>query len=111
MARSILSTTFIVLALAAPAAAHVTLERGEAPVGSSYRAELRVPHGCGGKPTIAVRVRVPEGFIAVKPMPTPGWRLEKVRGGYETDYDYHGSSLTEGVKEIVWSDGNLPDDQ
>ena len=60
------------------ASAHVTLERQEAPVGSSYKAVLRVPHGCGGSPTTAIRVRVPAGIIGVKPMPKPGWQLNAV---------------------------------
>ena len=34
--------------------AHVTLERPEAPVGASYKAVFRVPHGCGTSPTLRV---------------------------------------------------------
>jgi periplasmic copper chaperone A len=92
------------------AAAHVYLETAEAPANGSYKAVLRVPHGCEGKPTTAVRVQIPEGVIAVKPMPKPGWQLETVKGKYERPYDYFGSQLTEGVKEISWSGGGLPDD-
>lgn len=99
------------MAVAGPAFAHVTLEKGEAPVGSTYKAVLRVPHGCEGAPTNVVRVKVPEGFIAVKPMPKPGWTLEKVRGAYAKAYDYHGTPLAEGVREVVWSGGSLADDE
>lgn len=95
----------------APASAHVTLERNEAPVGSTYKAVLRVPHGCDGKPTNAVRVKLPQGYYAVKPMPKPGWKLEKVVGRYEKPYDNHGTQMTEGVTEVVWSGGNLLDDE
>ena len=91
--------------------AHVTLEKAEAAVGSGYRAVFRVPHGCQGQPTEVVRVRIPEGFIAAKPMPKAGWRLEKVRGPYEKSYQFHGRPLAEGVKEIVWRGGNLADDE
>ncbi|WP_353646149.1 YcnI family protein [Mesorhizobium sp. WSM2239] len=97
--------------IAVPAFAHVTLERSEAPVGTTYKAVLRVPHGCEGKPTNIVRVQVPEGMYAVKPMPKPGWKLEKVIGKYEKAYDNHGTQLTEGVKEVIWSGGNLADDE
>ena len=55
--------------------AHITLEAGSATAGSTYKAVLRVPHGCDGKATTAIRVRIPEGVIAVKPMPHPGWQL------------------------------------
>lgn len=99
------------VAIASPALAHATLEKGEAALGSTYKAVFRVPHGCEGKPTNVVRVQVPEGVIAVKPMPKAGWTLEKVRGAYAKSYDYHGTPMTEGVKEIIWSGGNLGDDE
>jgi len=98
-------------AMAVPALAHVSLEKGEAPVGSTYKAVFRVPHGCEGAPTNVVRVQIPEGVIAVKPMPKAGWTLEKVKGKYATTYDYYGTPTSEGVKEIVWSGGNLGDDE
>jgi uncharacterized protein YcnI len=99
-----------VLSLAAgTAAAHVTLEVDETPANSFVKFVLRVPHGCGGKATTTVRVQVPEGIINVKPMPKAGWTLEAVRGAYAKSYDYYGTTMTEGVREIVWSGGELPD--
>ncbi|HTV68587.1 MAG TPA: YcnI family protein [Rhizobiaceae bacterium] len=99
------------LAFATSAFAHVTLEKTEAPVGSTYKAVLRVPHGCDGAPTNVVRVRIPEGVIGVKPMPKPGWTLEKVKGKYEKSYELFGTPVSEGVKEVVWSGGSLADDE
>lgn len=96
---------------ASTAFAHVTLEKNEAPVGSTYKAVLRVPHGCEGKPTNVVRVKLPQGYYAVKPMPKPGWTLEKVIGKYEKPYNNHGTEMTEGVTEVVWSGGKLLDDE
>ena len=90
--------------------AHVTLERQEAAVGGSYKAVFRVPHGCGTSPTLKVRVRIPEGVIAVKPMPKPGWQIETVKGKYEKSYTmFHDVTISEGVKEVAWS-GRLPDE-
>jgi periplasmic copper chaperone A len=106
--------TLIALGVAALGAtgalAHVTLETQQAPVASTYKAVFRVPHGCEGSPTVKVRVQVPEGVIAVKPMPKAGWKTEMVKGAYGKSYDYHGTPTSEGVKEVVWSGGNLPDD-
>ena len=99
------------IALAAtPASAHITLETKQATIGSSYKAVFAVPHGCAGSATVKVRVQIPEGVIAVKPMPKPGWNVEAIKGKYAADYDYHGTKLSEGVKEVVWSGGKLPDD-
>ena len=102
-----------VIALAAfaasPAIAHVTLEKRQAPVGSYYKAVFAVPHGCAGSATVKLRVQVPEGVIGIKPMPKPGWTLETVKGKYAAEYEFHGSKLSEGVKEVVWSGGKLAD--
>jgi len=98
------------LALSVPAFAHATFEVRQAKIGSSFKAVLRVPHGCGTEATNLVRVQIPEGFFAVKPMPKAGWKLETVTGTYENTYENHGTPVTEGVKEIVWSEGNLPNE-
>src|SRR3954462_10478136 len=60
------------LASVSVAFAHITLENKEAPVASGYKAVFKVPHGCDGSPTTALKVRIPEGLIDVKPMPKPG---------------------------------------
>jgi len=91
------------------ASAHVTLERQEAHVGSAYKAVLRVPHGCDGSPTTSIRVRIPAGIIGVKPMPKPGWQLSVVSGKYPKPFTLRGAQVTEGVTEIGWSGGRLPD--
>ena len=96
--------------LAAADHAHITLETREARAGAPYKAVLRVPHGCDGTATLKVRVQIPEGMIAVKPMPKAGWQLETAKGPYAKTYPYyHNAQLSEGVKEIVWS-GKLPDE-
>jgi periplasmic copper chaperone A len=91
--------------------AHVTLETNQAAVGAAYKAVLRVPHGCDGSPTTALRVRIPEGVIDVKPMPKPGWTLNIVRGKYAKTYSLYRGQVGEGVTEIDWTGGNLPDDE
>src|SRR5690606_4621320 len=97
------------LALLAPAAqAHITLETQQAAPGSYYKAVLRVPHGCKGADTTQVRVRIPDGVLAVKPMPKAGWELKLVQGKYDQPQTLHGSQVDSGVREISWS-GDLPD--
>ena len=91
------------------ALAHATLEAAESPQGAAYKAVLRVGHGCEGEATLKLRVQIPEGVISVKPMPKSGWTLETMKGSYAEAYDYYGTKLTEGVKEIVWT-GELLDD-
>lgn len=92
------------------AIAHVTLETGEADADTTYKAVLRVPHGCNGEATNAVRVAIPDGVIAVKPMPKAGWTLATRVEPYGRTYSLYGRQVDRGVREIVWSGGNLPDD-
>jgi uncharacterized protein YcnI len=106
----ILLAAFVTMAIS-PAEAHITLERGEAPAGAPYKIVLRVPHGCEGSATTKIDVKLPEGIIAAKPMPKPGWQLAITKGAYAWEYSfYHGMTLKEGAREISWSNGKLPDE-
>jgi uncharacterized protein YcnI len=111
LAKAALLICFVAAAAAvAPASAHIVLERKTAAPGASYKAVLAVTHGCEGSPTVKLRVTLPEGFIAAKPMAKPGWAIETVKGPYARSYSYlHGMTIKEGVREIVWS-GKLPGD-
>lgn len=89
--------------------AHATFERAEAAPGSSYKAILRIPHGCEGQATHTVRVDLPDDIVGVKPMPKAGWRLTTVEGEYARPFVNHGRTETKGVRQIVWSGGELQD--
>lgn len=107
--RTIL-TIAAMTAIAAPAQAHVFLQSGPAKIGGSYRAVLGVPHGCEGSATTSITVSIPEGLVAVKPMPKPGWTIALKKGAYAKSYDFmHGMTAAEGVQQITWT-GRLDDD-
>ncbi|WP_296576731.1 DUF1775 domain-containing protein, partial [Phreatobacter sp.] len=109
MKHAILAGLLVASAIAPPAFAHVTLERGEASPGS-YKAILRVPHGCGREPTTGLTVTIPEGVHSVKPQPKPGWALATTVRPYQRIYVNHGREVREGVTEISWSGGSLPNE-
>lgn len=109
---------FVQLALAAsiacvssPAFAHVTLENGMSSWGSYYKAVLRVPHGCDGATTTGLSVEIPEGVISVKPKVMPGWTVTTEVGAYAKSYTIHGKTVSEGVKSITWTGGEVADDR
>ena len=108
--RAAAAATFALFLVTPQAYAHITLETRQAPVESSYKAVLKVPHGCKGSPTIKVRVRVPEGVIGVKPQPKAGWTLGTVKSNYARPYTLYGAQVDSGVTEISWSGGPLPDE-
>ena len=95
---------------ATSAFAHAGLEVKEATIGTSYKAVVKIGHGCEGTPTTKVTVSIPDGLIAVKPMPKPGWKLDTVSGPYAKAHPYYGGKeLKEGVTEVSWSGGSLAD--
>jgi periplasmic copper chaperone A len=93
--------------------AHVSLGEPAALAGTTYKAALRVGHGCAGSPTTAIKVLIPAGFKGAKPMPKPGWMLTVTKAPLARPYDDHGRTVTEDVAEIVWTaaskDNWLPD--
>lgn len=97
------------LALAPVAQAHITLAPQQAAAGSYYRAVVRVPHGCNGSDTTAMRIQIPTGVLDVKPMPKPGWTLAVKTGAYAQPQSVHGAKVDHGVTEIAWTGGDLPD--
>jgi hypothetical protein len=109
--RKVLTALALALAGASATSAHVTLETPEAKVGSGYKAVFKVPHGCEGSATVEITIDIPEGVIAVKPMPKPGWTIELEKGPYASSYAfYHGKTVSEGVRRVTWRGGPLPDD-
>ena len=105
-----LNALCVLLVTASSASAHVVLEKSEATPGAFYKAVLKVTHGCEGSPTVKVEVTLPEGVIAAKPMPKPGWDIAIEKGAFARAYKFHGRDVAEGVTSIVWSGGPLPDD-
>ena len=104
-----LTTLAAVAMSAATALSHATFENREVMQNSTVRMVTRIPHGCAGEATLRVRIAVPEGIIAVKPMPKAGWDLEIVSGAYDQTYTLWGNEVTEGVRELIWS-GELLDE-
>ncbi|MGY9049707.1 hypothetical protein P775_26215 [Puniceibacterium antarcticum] len=71
-----LNTTMIALfelgILVSTAQAQPTIEQAKAAVGATTKITLRDPHRCEGEARNDVRIDIPEGFYAHKPMPKPG---------------------------------------
>ena len=97
------------LLLSAPAFAHATLEVSQVPAGSTYKAVMRIGHGCDGEATHTLTIDLPEGFVGAKPMPKAGWTVEIESGPYERSYELHGRTVSEGVRRVRWTGGALED--
>lgn len=105
--------TCAALLLAGPASAHVVLQDQAAAPGATYRAAFQIGHGCDGSPTTGIRVLIPEGFVATKPMPKPGWSVVAKVARLAKPYTLHGQTMAEDVVEVTWTanskDNALPD--
>lgn len=97
--------------VAGAASAHITASPDTAKAGSYFTTNLQVPHGCGTSPTIALRIKMPDGVRDVKPQMKPGWQVEIVRKELAAaETDEHGNSVTEVVDEVDWRGGPLPNE-
>lgn len=105
-----LCVSALLLGTAGLAQAHVSLETPQTVAGSSYKAVLKIPHGCGAAATTQVSVKIPEGFIAAQPQAKAGWNVETVKSDYAHSYKLHGKDVKSGVTKIIWKGGNLPSD-
>lgn len=97
------------LAAAAAAPAHVSVEPAAALAASSLKLTLRINHGCAGAATTLVRVFVPASLRGARPIPKPGWTLEAPKQPLAQPYESHGRRVAEDVREITWRGGELPD--
>ena len=83
-----------------PAAAHVTLDTPQAAALAYVRVAIRVPHGCEGAATVGLRLQVPEGVTAVKPMPKSGWTLTTTTDPAKPGVGGHDEAPP--VREVIW---------
>jgi len=97
------------LCVAAPAFSHVTLEQAQARAGSYHKAVVRVPHGCSGSATTAVKVIIPDGVTGVKPQPKAGWTLEVGKEGRFVKVSWTGGPLADEHYDEFALHMKLPD--
>lgn len=98
-------------AYALPAAAHVVADPSEGKAGSYFRTALRVGHGCGTSPTVAVKVLLPDGLTTVRPQAKPGWdiKIETVKLAKPVDAG-HGNMTDTAISSVAWTGGKLPNE-
>lgn len=96
----------LVVGVAAPASAHVTLDASTTGAGARSVLTLEVPHGCAGSATTEVAVRVPAGVSDVGAADTDRWSAAVTDEGvsFRTDHP-----LPDGMREQVVFSVRLPD--
>lgn len=103
----------LVLAVAVPALAHVTIEPPAVAPGSYATVAFRVPNERPDHSTVKVRVKLPEdtpiGSVSIRP--TPGWTATVEKFRPTPTPGATGSQLVEAVSTITWEGGRIGPDE
>ncbi|MDR3533322.1 MAG: YcnI family protein [Rhodopila sp.] len=98
------------IGLSSSAFAHVTAHPASGAADSYFETAFNVPHGCDGSSTVAVRIKIPEGVMSVKPQFKAGWTVTIKKRTLDAPVRVaHGRTITETVDEVDWEGGPLPD--
>jgi uncharacterized protein YcnI len=91
------------------AAAHVTVNPGEAEKGGFARLTFRVPNERDDATTTTVEVNLPEDapFTSVRVKPKTGWTYTMEKRTLDEPIDNNGEQITEVVSKITWTGGTI----
>ncbi|MDI2131901.1 YcnI family protein [Yinghuangia seranimata] len=94
-----------VLALAAPASAHVTVQPVQAEQGGYAAVAFRVPNENDAAGTTKLEVQLPEDkpLTSVRTRPLAGWTATIEKRPLATPITSHGKQITEAVAKVTWT--------
>ncbi len=94
----------VVLGVAAPASAHVTITASTTAAGAFTVLTVSVPHGCDGSSTTKIAIQIPEEINSVTPTRNPLWEVDKQLQQLDPPVtDEEGDELTERVATVVYT--------
>ncbi|QUW92355.1 YcnI family protein [Streptomyces sp. V17-9] len=95
-----------VLALSAPAFAHVSVQpEGAAAKGGYAVVDFKVPNERDNASTTKLEVTFPTDhpLASVMPQPVPGWKAEVTKAKPAKPLEAHGKQITEVVTKVTWT--------
>ncbi|WP_030420116.1 YcnI family protein [Streptomyces sp. SCSIO 75703] len=95
-----------VLALGAPAFAHVTVQpEGTAAKGGYAVVDFKVPNERDNASTTKVEVTFPadQPLASVMPQPVSGWKAEVTKSKLDKPLEVHGKQIDEAVTKVTWT--------
>ena len=103
----------LVVLMAAPASAHVTVTPTDTAAGAYTVLTFSVGHGCDGSPTTRIAIQIPEGINSVSATRQPFYDVEKVIVPLDPPVTgSHDEEITERVDQVVYTAVTpLPDGQ
>jgi periplasmic copper chaperone A len=99
----------VIVALAVPAAAHVTINPDTAEPGGYNAFNVRVPNEKTDADTTKVQLQLPADhpIASVSVQPTPGWTIQVTKGTLPKPIKADGGEITQAVTQITWSGGKI----
>jgi uncharacterized protein YcnI len=99
----------VVLGVAAPAFAHVTVQPSEAEQGGYATVAFQVPNERDDASTVQLEVTFPEDhpIRSVSTQPVPGWTVRVDKATLAEPIEGEGEPITEAVSKITWSGGTI----
>ncbi|MFP8883287.1 YcnI family copper-binding membrane protein [Streptomyces mangrovi] len=96
----------LALAAAGPAAAHISVNPGEAEQGGYTTIDVKVPNERDDASTVKVEVTFPADhpLASVMPQPVPGWEVKVTKAEPAEPVEAHGRKLTEVPSKITWTE-------
>jgi uncharacterized protein YcnI len=99
----------VVLGVATPAFAHVTVQPSEAEQGGFATVAFQVPNERGDASTVKLEVTFPTDhpipFVSTQPV--EGWTVQVEKSKLAKPIEGEGESITEAVSKITWSGGSI----
>jgi uncharacterized protein len=95
-----------VLALSAPAFAHVTVQpEGTAAKGGYAVVDFKVPNERDNASTTKLEVTFPTDhpLASVMPEPVPGWDIKVTKSKLDKPLEMHGKKISEAVSKVTWT--------
>ncbi|MFI7014287.1 YcnI family protein [Streptomyces sp. NPDC050164] len=95
-----------VLALSAPAFAHVTVQpEGDAAKGGYAVVDFKVPNERDDASTTKLEVTFPTDhpLASVMPEPMPGWKIEVTKSELDKPLEMHGEKISKAVTKVTWT--------
>lgn len=99
----------VIVALALPAAAHVTVNPNTAEPGGYGAFDVRVPNEETDADTTKVQLYLPTDHpvASVSVQPTPGWTIDVTKGTLPKPIKTDDGEVTQAVTQITWSGGKI----
>lgn len=99
----------LVLGVAGPAGAHVSVNPSEASKGGRQKVAFRIPSETEGVATVRVEIIIPSDppIQSVRPRMVPGWRVTTEKTALPQPINANGRQITEVVSRVVWEGGRV----